>query len=61
MAKSQQKLEAELPRVVQLDDGRLAFDPEPGVTVVYTPVNGDGVGRVSIEFLAEKSFGLETR
>lgn len=45
--------QSSLPRVVQLDDGRLAFDPEPGVTVVYTPVNGQGVGKVSVEFVPE--------
>jgi len=44
-----------LPRVVQLDDGRLAFDPEPGITLVYTPVDSQGIGKVSIEFAPEKS------
>ena len=48
------KLKAKLPRVTKLDDGRLAFDPEPGVTVIYTPVNGQGVGKVSIEFAPER-------
>ena len=31
-------------------DGLGKFDPGPGVTVVYIPLNRDGVGKVTIEF-----------
>ncbi len=55
MAKPQPKLKCDRVIVTELADGRLAIDiPEDSVTLVYSCVGADGVGKVSIEFAPER-------